>query len=80
MKNKEEDEEEEGRKIIESVEERRKSIESFTSEMLFIAGGGRLGVDGARRNEFPVQNLVVQWAKNGRAISTGRSVEGQEEE
>lgn len=55
------------------MEGRRKSIESFTSEMLFIAGG-RLGVDGARRNEFPVQNLVVQWAKNGRAISTGRSV------
>jgi hypothetical protein len=55
------------------VEERRKSIESFTSEMLFIAGG-RLGVDGARRNELPVQNLVVHWAKNGRAISTGRSV------
>jgi hypothetical protein len=32
----------------------KKTIESFTSEMLFIAGG-RLGVVGARRNEFPVE-------------------------
>jgi hypothetical protein len=31
----------------------KKTIESFT-EMLFIAGG-RLGVVGARRNEFPVE-------------------------